>query len=165
MAVGQFAPNPVLNLIPAGSVGPVPALAPSLTYEDLNVANGGVARDTNIGTSYTVVYSKTTSGLFFGFNCGLETPDTWWFRLTIDSNEIFMGTTGIYTSDMEGGNLYGIDKAGGNTRPYVLGFSREQNAIRWNPPSGYPISFTTNVTIRVKNDTSKKFRGGFAVRS
>lgn len=165
MAVAGFANNPSITLIPAGSVGPVPALASSLVYVEMNALTGGVARDTNIGTTYTNIYSYSGAGLFFGFNVGLETPDTWWFRLVIDGNEVFMGTTGIYTADMESANLYGIDKAGGNTRPYVLGFSRETNQIRWNGPNGYPVSFASSIVIKAKNDTSKKFRAGFAVRS
>lgn len=171
MAVASGQNNVALTLIPAGSVGPVPALNGStLRYEDMGAANGGVARDTFIAGTFVDIYNKTISGggLLYGFDFGLEGPDQWYFRLIIDGVDLWFGATGIYTADMESSNIYGIDKAGGATRPYVLGFSREGNIFRYQGPGGYPIAFTSSIVIKAKTETlllNKRFRGGFLVRS
>ncbi len=159
MAIGQLVNNPSLGSLNGST----------LSYEEMNASNGGVARDTFIAGTFVDVYNKTVSGggLLHGFTFGLEGPDQWYFRLLIDSVDVWFGTTGIYTADMESGNIYGIDK-GTPTRPYVLGFGRDGNTFRFHGPGGHPIAFTSNVTIKAKTETlllNKRFRGGFLARS
>lgn len=166
MAVTSYGSNTSLTLLPPGSVGPVPALKPNLIYEDLGPSVGGVSRDTNIGTSFTNVYSVNGAGLFFGFLLTLENmEDDWFIRLIIDGNEIF-GSSGISTKDLEKNDRYGYDKGGDDDGPFMLGFDIHDKTVRWQGIMDYPIAYESTVEIKIRyKSSSKKFKAGLAART
>ena len=166
MAVTGYGSNTSLTLLPPGSVGPVPALNPNLTFEDLNPSVGGVNRGTNIGSSFTDVYSVTGQGLFFGFLLTLENmEDEWFIRLLVDENEIF-GGAGISTKDLEKNDRYGYDKGGDDDGPFMLGFDIHDKTVRWQSIMNYPIAYASSVEIKIRyKSSSKKFKAGLAVRT
>lgn len=145
--------------IPAGAIGPVPAISPTFKYEDMNASVGGVARDTAILTTFTNLYSVLGSGLFFGFLVTLETFADWTIRFTIDGNQNFFGTAGVPMTDITGGNLYNYADAG----PLVLGLRRDSNTLFFQ--LDYPVAYATSIVIQGKTAGSKRFRAGFAIRS
>ena len=159
------------SLIPPGATGPIPSVSASLIYEDMNVSTGGVARDTNIGSTFTTIYDHSGSGLMFGFNLSLEDPDEqWYLRLIIDGNDIFIGSSGIYLPDMYEHTIYSlsIDASNDNVMPFcgLLILNGSDGNIRWTAPNGYPVSFTSSIEIQVRKEgDTDAFYAGLVCRS
>lgn len=167
MAIASASKDTSSSLIPPGSVGPVPALSANLRYEDMNPSVGGVARDTSIGGSFTDIYSVTGAGLFFGFLLTCENMfDDWLVRLIIDGSEIF-DSSGISTKDIEKSDLYGYDKGGDDDMAKHIGFTINDDTLRFEGPMDYPIAYTSSVVIKIKYNKSgsKKFKAGLALRT
>lgn len=131
-----------------------------LTYYDMDASNGGVARDASIGTTFTNVFSYTGKGFLIGFRLSLEDKSKWFIRLTVDSIDVFMGSTGISTEDMSSKNIYGWEW-GDNFDESTIGLDCNDETICFQSPLAYPIYFTTSCVLQVKHATSnKKFRAG-----
>lgn len=137
-----------------------------LRYDDMNVSNGGIARDTLVGSaSWTQIYSYTGSGLFIGFLSALEKFENegYFIRLVVDNEEVF-GASGISTSTIANKDLYMWEKKPFTDQgiPVILGFHVAENGIRWNGPMDTPIQFLTNVRILIRKQTGdpKKFMSG-----
>lgn len=172
MAVGQFGSNPSLTLIPAGSIGPVPAVSPTLVYDDMNAGTGGVARGTSIGSSFTTVYSYAGSGLLFAFTLGLNniTNTGWFVRMIVDGNDAFIGASGISIGDCISDDIYSLQINASNdmvsTFAGLIILNSGDGNFRWEGPNGYPVGFNSSVEIQVrKNGTSQSFNGGLLIRS
>lgn len=137
-----------------------------IRYDDMNASTGGVARETAITNSWTTVYSYTGVGKLIGFQLMLESvPTDWYIQVILDSSvEVFMGSTGIFTTDMFTTNIYDISPGGAFTGN-VLGFTlTDHDGIVWVPPvSSGIIPFASKVEIKVKRAVAgtKKFRAGF----
>ncbi len=167
MALVSSGSDSSLGLIPPGSVGPVPSLSPNLRYEDLNASVGGIARGTGVGGGFTNVYDVSGQGLFFGFILTLESAfDDWSIGLTIDSNDI-LGSGGISTKDLEGSELYAYDKGSDDDLAHHLSFNIHNDTIRFEGPMAYPISYATDIQIKIKFNLAgtKLFKAGLALRT
>lgn len=143
-----------------------PCWSPTLRYEDMGPGTGGISRNTNIGSSWTTIYNVTGSGLFGGFLCTVEDPDEEWFiRLTIDGNEIFLGTTGLSFEDMKEDDRYGFDFDNSNdeaTQRMCLGLSTFHDTLCFDQF----IKYTSSIIIRLrKTDGSERWRAGLVRRS
>jgi hypothetical protein len=140
--------------------GQVLAWSKKLRYVDMNASNGGVARDTLISTTFTSIFSYTGSGYFVGFNLCLEDKTNWYIRLIVDGEDIFIGSTGIFTGDLTGKNIYGWETGDAFDGPNI-GWDANDETILYQSPIGYPIRFDTSITLQVKHQSaSKKFRAG-----
>ena len=139
--------------------GSVPSISNNIIYNDMNVSNGGVARDTFISTNWINIYNYSGSGIFLGFLVTLQNiwaNDGWYIRLIIDSKEIFE-FNGFHLYDVDKDVIYGFDNS-----IYVpaLGISVYKNTFRWTSPK-FPIVYTSNITIKVKkNNGDSKFLAG-----
>lgn len=145
----------------------VPTLGTNLAYDDMNVANGGVARDTVFtgGGAFQQVYSYTGSGLLISFILTLEVlsgdpTKNWDVRLVVDDVEIF-GSSGINTYDLNAINRYGFESDATKTTPDWGGLQASQNSFRWQGPLSLPVSFSSDVKIYTKhNGDNRKFLAG-----
>lgn len=168
MAIASGQEDTAGSLIPPGSVGPVPAIAPTYITEDMNASTGGVARETSIGGTWENVYSVTGSGLFFGFLVTLEDEKKWRIRFIVDGNEIF-GANGIKTDDLDDKDIYGYNFHNIDDRGYDFhqGISLGEKTVAVQGPLGYPISYESSVVVKLIKDSggSKKFRAGLATRT
>ena len=156
------------NQVP-GAVGPVPALGPNFTSEDMNVSTGGVARETAVGTGAWVdVYSVLGAGLLLGYLVTLEEPKKWLIRLIIDGNEIY-GAAGIKTEDLDNEDMYGFEfnKEEKRSSAFNQGFNLGERTVYWQGPMGFPIAFETSIVIKLQKDTGadKKFLAGLVTRT
>jgi hypothetical protein len=168
MAIGSGQQDTTANLIPPGSVGPVPAVSPDYITEDMNVTNGGIARGTNVGGVWTDVYNITGSGLFYGALVTLEEQKKWAIRLIIDGNEIY-GSDGILTDDLDDKEIYGYNYSNVDDRgfTYHQGLALSEKSVLMQGPLGYPVAFASSIVIKIKKDSGggKKFRAGLITRS
>lgn len=141
-------------------------LPPSLSYDDMNVANGGIARGTLITTGTTnTLYSYSGAGVMFGFVlnlAALTAGSGWSIDLELDGTKVF-GTNGILTTDLNLNTVYDIGAIAGDFNS-AIGFSIVDKALRWIVPNGGLIKFTTSVVLKVTNNgtggASQKFNAG-----
>jgi len=156
-----------LQTIPVSGSSIIPTLGTNLVYDDMNVANNGIARGTSIvaGAGWTQVYSYTGSGILMGVLQTLETIEGtaasgWFVRLVIDSNELFTAT-GIATRDLATSTIYNFN-IGTTPSPTWGGLNIVQDTFRWDSPNNLPVSFTTNVTVYVSRSgaVNKLWRAG-----
>lgn len=141
----------------------IPSLLGSKTrFDDMNVANGGVARDTGIAstTVYTTIYNYTGSGHFFTFLVNLEGnltgADNYNVKFEIDGVTVFI----IDTIDVGTALLYGLLTTQDETS---IGMSLNNNVFRFVAPRPGGLYYATSVKVSVKKSsavTSKKFRAG-----
>lgn len=148
-----------------GSIGVPSFCADNLTYDDMNVSNGGVARDTNIGTTFTDVYNVSGAGLLLGFKINLEDiGDEWWIRLIVDSNEIFLDSDGISTGDIVRSNIYDYEDDD-KFAFRELGIRQTDRTFSWEAPYG-ALKYASNITIKVRyKNNSNRFRAGLVMRT
>lgn len=140
--------------------GQVIAWNKKLRYLDMNASNGGVARDTQISTSFTNIFSYTGSGYFVGFNLCLEDKANWYMRLIVDGEDILLGNTGISTNNLMTKTIYGWEP-GDNFDGPNIGFDVNDETIVYQSPIGYPIRYDSSISLQVKHaTTAKKFRAG-----
>jgi len=132
----------------------------TLRYVDMNVSNGGIARNTDISTAaYSTVFSYNGSGVLFGFTVNFEGnllgADPFTVKLIVDSATIFETTT----ADMVDG-LYDIN----NTNDELfLGISIvPDKTFRFLVPKNLGMTYSSNVTVQVKktSGSNKQFRAG-----
>jgi hypothetical protein len=146
-------------------VGATNAYSNKLRYLDMNVSNGGVARNTDITNSTWVdVYNYTGSGLIVGFVLNLELKNDWLIRLVVDGNEIF-DSTGLSTSDLNTTSIYDLYK--GDIEDVSLGpWMHGGTAFSWRGPLGIPLAYTASVVLKIKRAagvSTKKFQAGLII--
>lgn len=130
-----------------------------LYYDDMNVANGGVARDTSITTSYTTIYNKSGAGLIYGFSVSFEGniigADEFLLKFTVDSLVI----AEISTADIGTNALYAL---GADGDVQILGWQVANNNVMFKAPGGGGVRYNATVKIEIKKVTgsSKRFRAG-----
>lgn len=141
----------------AGVIG---AFDKDLRHDDMNASNGGVARETNIGTSFTDIYSYTGSGLICSFLFSLEDQDKWYVRLVVDGVDLFNGSTGLYTKDFSDNDVYHAE----SDKVWAPSFRREGKTFFYE--ACRPILYETSVAVKIRHeDSSKKFEGGLIILS
>jgi hypothetical protein len=141
----------------------VPALTSTLRYVDMNSSSGGVARNTNISTDWTNIFSYSGSGNLVGFFINVETlPTGWVFSLLVDGASIFE----MSGEDMTGDGLYDLDDVTDSNQA-MLGISKgSHDRFIWHSPLGLPIQYSSSVVVRLKRSTgSKKFQAGLIILS
>jgi hypothetical protein len=153
----------------------IPTLGNDLLYEDMNVANGGVARDTTIGNVWTTIYEKTSldDGILMGFLVTVEqVTQDWRVRLLIDGKEVFGDATdGISLVDLQDQQIYGFDINPNNSVPEFLGFLIRNNTLRWEGPNDLPIRIDSAIGSieillrKAPGGGNKKFRAGLVTRA
>ena len=153
----------------------IPTLGNELIYEDMNVANGGVARGTTVTNAWTTVYKKTglADGIFMGFLVTVENiTQDWRIRMLIDGQEVFGDAIeGISFEDLQDDQIYGFDINSNNNVPEFLGFLIRNNSLRWEGPNDLPIRINGTVGSveillrKAPGGGNKKFRAGLAVRA
>lgn len=138
-----------------------------LRYDDMNVANGGVARGTTIteAVGWVQLYSYTGNGVYTGLSLGLASANTnWQIRLVLDSaNEVF-GSNGILTSDVDG--PYGLSVGTQNTITTGINLGTNASFFFHSSPTYNPIKFASKIEVYVKRKTgggSKLFNAGVIV--
>jgi len=135
----------------------------NMCYCDMNVANGGIARDTNVGPTWTRLYQYIGSGLLIGFLINFKDQLNWDVRLVIDGNEIF-GLSGINTNDLGQSTLYGYEfsTSANAGRLHFLGLDLGRHTIRWEGPMDRPMAYNSSVEIYLKkaDGGAKSFRAG-----
>lgn len=150
-----------------GSTGGPQSWSPNLEYVDMNVASGGIARDTSVGNTFTTIFLFSGIGLLAGFLITFEKLSMapgWDIRLLIDSKEIFK-SSGINTKDLVQATIYAYNKGGSSHDDGgFLGFNIEdKDSLRWNGPLNYPIAYKASVEIKIRvaaGGAAKKFRAG-----
>ncbi len=129
--------------------------ASQLKFDDMNAANGGLARNTSIPVTFTNLYLYTGSGLFKTFIVNLDGTDKAWIRLIIDGNDILFDLNGLYNKDLKDNNVYDVQDIDMTT---VGGLGMHDNAIRYEP--NVSIKFDSSVVIQARS-TGRKFKAGF----
>ena len=133
-------------------------LSKKYRIRDMNASNGGVARESTIGATWTDVFSYSGSGNFYGFEVNLESYRLWYVRLVIDGEEIFDGSDGIYIGDFFDGDVYNFSTDRRNTK--YSSFSIPDENFVWFPI--YPIKYETSAVVKVrKSGGARKFYAGF----
>lgn len=137
-------------------------------YDDMNVANGGVARNTLVtNSSWTKVYEYSGgSGFLFFMNLTLEDHEKWQVRLVVDGHEVF-GANGISTADLNDTQIYNLnfndnDKFAQLFANVNIGIGKNDTFF-WSGPVNYPVHYDSSVKIYVKRlagEGSKRFRAG-----
>ena len=133
-----------------------------IAFLDMNASNGGVARDSNIGTTFTNIFSYSGgAGTLFGFITTFETNglETWFVRIFADGLHYpFFSTNGLLSGDLNGQNLYDLSD-NSNDLP-ALGISRYRNRIIVNLGEG--IAFNSSIQIQTRNSAgNRRWRAGF----
>jgi len=149
----------------------IPTLGSDLTYEVMDVTNGGVAEGTDISAAWTTIYNKTglAAGLFLGFLVTLESiEEDWAIRLVLDGDEVFT-PTGIRLNRLLDDQIGGFDPSPSNNIPEFIGFNVRKNTFRWEGPNDLPVRLTgpsseIEILLR-KDDSDKKFFAGIAARA
>lgn len=137
-----------------------------LRYVDMNASNGGIARGTSVtNAAFVDVFSYSGSGYLVSFSITLETGADWDIRLVVDSNEIFLSSSGIPMNDLTSDNVHDMDGSGKSINENFadMGFYIGAHDIfRWSSPR-IPIKYTTSVVVKVKRSgatAAKLFRAG-----
>ena len=138
--------------------GSVACLTTSLKYIDMNASVGGVARGTNIGTTFVDVYSGSGAGVILGFLVTMENGESnWRIRLEVDSIEVF----DVDVEDFEDDQVYNYKVGNLNTLTRSLGFNYRNKTLFWEAPSQFPLCFTSTVVVQARRTSgNKKFRAG-----
>lgn len=138
-------------------------LSSKLRIEDMNVANGGVARLSSItNASWVDIYSYSGTGTLHGFLVNTELKTGWRIRLVVDSEEIF-GSSGILIDDLVDNDVWDINHFNSEKHDALGIYMANHDRFIFNGISGKGIGFSASVSIKLKRDTgenSKKFRAG-----
>lgn len=126
-----------------------------LRYIDMNASNGGVARNTTIGTSSWVdIFSYTGSGVVVTWVANLANGTGWLVRFLVDGEEIF-GSAGILASDVNGASEYRLNTSGTATDDAMFGMSfSSDDRFLWCGPLQTLVRFSTSVSIKLKRVSS-----------
>jgi len=139
-------------------------LTNNIFYDDMNVSNGGVARETAIGGTFTQIYERLGSGSLLGFLLNLETiadagANSWKIRLQVDGVELF-GITGIDLADFLGVTVYNFTSDPTKNAEW-FGISFKDSEFRWRGPLDQPVSYFTSIRVFIQKDgSSKNFNAG-----
>ena len=170
--VGNVGDRLKVDTIISPSSGTVPTVSSKLRYLDMNVANGGVARETSVtNAAFVTVFSYSGTGILMGFLINFEEKDKWNVRLIVDGEEIFNPTSGIgfTTKDFTDDKVWDLDDGGSplSTSEGNLGVSMEEHdRFVWTSPVGFPVRYTSSITIqlkRVAGEGAKKFNAGLVI--
>lgn len=151
------AANPLAVTSPV-AVGNVSAVN-KYYIDDMNAANGGVARGSAISTTYVTTYSKSGSGLLFGFSISFEGnllgADEFIIKLTMDGTIAFE----ISTSDVGTAALFGF---GTNGDAQTLGIQVANNNFVFKMPEQAAFRYNSTIAIAIKKvgGSTKQFRAG-----
>ncbi len=154
MAFDRFITD-VNATVVGGSPGPA-IFSKKLRYEDMNVSNGGVARDTAVGVTFEDMFSYSGSGILLGFMIHCQTLQDWTFKLTVDGDDIF-GSNDLIMADFINTGIYGF----GDLDPPWNGMSRSSNIFQYMSATNVGIAYATNITIQAKNPGGKQFKAGW----
>lgn len=147
--------------LPTTSIAVVSGLT-KLAYDDMNVANGGVARATAISTTYTTVYNRSGTGRIFGFSIAFEGniigADEFLVKYTVDSVVVFeistadVGTAAIYNFNTDADGL-------------LLGVQVSNNNFLHRTPGNASLSYASSVKVEIKkaSGATKQFHAGLMV--
>lgn len=142
----------------------IPSWTSTLRYVDMNVASGGVARQSAIATStnWTTVFLYAGSGAVASLLMTLETSTGWEMRLTIDSQVVWT----FIIEDVIDAQVYAAGSDTSVANGY-LSFSESGDRFIWHSPLNSPLRYQTSVRAEVRRPTlaSKKFRAGLIVLS
>lgn len=136
----------------------------NLRYEDMNAANGGIAKGTSItGTTWRAVHCYEGVGIVHGWVINLETKDHWLIRWVIDGSEIF-GSNGILLEDLYIDTSYDLDNPDTDSSYSGIGlFYGIHDKIIYTGPNNYGMRFSTSTCLYIKRETgeaNKKFNAG-----
>lgn len=157
-----------LKVTPGSITGqPTAAWGSSLRWQDMNASNGGVARGTAIGASWTTLYSKSGSGYLLAWLATVELLDTasapWSFRLIIDGGDMLLGANGINASDVMSASLYNTANPTTTAIISPIGITARNNTIMFQAPMNMPIKWSSSMSILAyKAGVSKNFLAGLA---
>lgn len=137
-----------------------PYIGKNIRYDDMNVANGGVARGTAIASTvtYTQIYSYTGSGNLFSFGVTFEGnllgADPFNIKLEIDGTTCYE----VNTLDIGTANLWNL---GTSNDENSMGMSVANNSFRFSQRLG-SLAFDSSIKIYIKKAAggSKLFRAG-----
>lgn len=130
-----------------------------LAYDDMNVANGGVARGTAISTTYTTIYNRSGAGYIFGFSVSFEGniigADEFILKFTVDS----LVVAEISSADIGTNALYA---AGSDGDALIWGFQTANNNVMFKTPGQGGLKYGSTVQIQIKkaSGSNKQFRAG-----
>jgi len=137
-----------------------PAQFPSVDYhlkiDDMNVANGGIARGTALTTSFQTLYKYTGSGHVFGFSINNSNEEGCYIRLIIDGIDIF-SSTGISTTDIAGSSGYDMHDV--DVDLHICAIFTWNNSTSFNFTT--PITYSSSIEIQEREiSTNVVFRAG-----
>lgn len=139
----------------------------TLKYLDMNVSNGGVARGTAItSAAYTTIFSYSGSGYIAGFIINIETFSDWLIRFLVDGQDVFIGSAGIPSSEIQSDSVYDTDDIADVNQSF-LGISKgSHDRVVFSSPLSIPIYYSSSVSIQLKRVTSNKnFQAGLMIMS
>lgn len=156
--IGNIGDNLKVTSSPSTVAGFSSSWSSKLRYDDMT----GVARGTNISTSWTTVYTYSGSGNLAGMFINVETFNDWEFRLVVDGETIFSLNSGDLTSD----TLYDLDDVT-DTNQGFLGLSKgSHDRLVWHSPLSYPIRYNSSVQVQLRLVSgTKKFQAGLIILS
>lgn len=147
----------------AGEAG-VSACNKSLRYRPPSLA-----LDTVVTSTFVDAFSRTGSGLLFGFRLNLERADQdWRIRLLIDgTDDLLFDSNGISTDRMDDKKGFAFDHdSGQDPMGLILGMSLHDKIFTLAAPLQCTIEYSTSIAIKIaKNGASKKFRDGIFLLS
>lgn len=149
-------------VFPSGNV--IPTVGTDLKYEEMNATFGGVARNTNIGSTFTTIYEQTGEGILIGFLITLEsiTASEWFIKLEVDNTLVFE----LSIIDLIDKDIFGFDEDTTKNIPEWLGIDIRDNTFRYEGPNDLPLSYNNNIKIQIrKTNGDKRFRAGLLSRT
>ncbi len=142
----------------SSTVSSIPGIN-KLYYDDMNVANGGVARGSAISTTYSTVYNRSGTGLIFGFTISFEGnilgADEFIIKFTVDSLVI----AEISTLDIGTNSIYDL---GSDSDANLIGWQTNANNVLFKSPGNAGVRYNSTVKIEIKkaSGSNKQFRAG-----
>lgn len=136
----------------------IPAII-KLAYDDMNASTGGIARGTDVTTSYSTIYNRSGNGYIFGFSVSFEGniigADAFILKFTVDS----LVVAEINTLDIGSNAIYAAGSAGD---ALIWGFQTDNNNIMFKTPGQAGLKYTASVKIEIKKagGSAKQFRAG-----
>lgn len=130
-----------------------------IRLDDMNVANGGVARGTSITSTvtYTTVYNYLGSGKLYSFLVTLEGnltgADPFNIKLEIDGVTV----SEVSTLDVATSTIWNLSAAGDESN---MGVSVANNTFRYKAPEGLTYATSVKVSVKKAAGGSKLFRAG-----
>ena len=135
-----------------------------LRFDDMNVANNGVARGTTItSASWRQVYAYIGKSITHGWILNLETKDHWLVRFVCDDEEIF-SSSGMLLEDIYIDGAWDLDNPASDYSYSGVGvFYGIHDKLIYNGPNNLGLTCLSSVRIFVRRETgdsNKKFNAG-----